>query len=180
MGGELGSPARQCCLGSTPLLLSDTATLGRSAPFTHLPLLTESSQRFISIICIGHCEIRKSSIWANSDPAYWVRQGPESQALVPLPGGTEPGRQPTTDPAMGRLAGSPGLGRTSGVPTAPSLAGLTIHCPTLNFDALGFLNLNFCWHHVPSFSNHDFLLILSVPRDDKYQNLHSLEGKSKP
>lgn len=62
--------------------------LGRSAPFTHLPLLTESSQ------LAAHSDSSplssQDTVWdsevlicANSDLTYWSRQWPESRHLAP-------------------------------------------------------------------------------------------------
>lgn len=123
--GSAASGAPPYCYPTLPL------HLGRSAPFTHLPLLTESSQRFIGIICTGHCEIRKSSIWANSDPAYWVRQGPESQALVPLAGGTEPGAAAHHRPCDGETCQQSWSGKNQWCPNSSILGWLDNPLPHL-------------------------------------------------
>lgn len=126
-------------------------------------------QQFITSIWGGHCVQFRSPCLCQLRPmTYCLGQWPESWHLAPLPSGVESGGAVSTGQATGRLAGIPGQGRTSGITTSLSLASLTIHYLTLNLDALGFLNLNFYWHNIPSFLNFNFLLILSVPRGDRY------------
>lgn len=76
--------------------------------------------------------------------------------------------------------GSPRLGSPSSIKTSPFKADWTIHFPTLTLMHWGYLmwtSVGIIYHLC--FSNFYFLLILSVPRDDKYKILHSLEDKSK-
>lgn len=169
-----------------PLLpLSDTTTPPGQVTFDLPPssitwvLSAFKVQWFITIICVWQREIQKSSSVGNQSQD--LLSPAVTRVLAPSPSAwrEEVGEQPTSLVQM-ELAGSPSLGGPSSIKMPPFKADWTIHFPTLTLMHWGYLiwtSVGVIYHLC--FSNFYFLFILSVPRDDKYKNLHSLEDKSK-